>query len=252
MAVAVRRAVHAVAGVFNDPENAGNEANDYIASMLLARLCLPGRVFVDVGSHIGSVIADVARHSPGVSIESVEADPEKAANLVRKFPGVRVHSCAASDEEGQFTFYVDTLRPGYSSLVKPADAVGIREITVPVHRLDDILAGLPVDVIKIDVEGAELGVLRGAEKLVGSHRPSIMFESVGGGEEEWRRQWRWFTDRGYELLAPNRMAHTAPGMSEDIFIDSHAYPRRCSNYFGVARERRDELRLRSRLIQGFA
>ncbi len=48
---------------------------------------------------------------------------------------------------------------------------------VPTRRLDTILRDVPVDVIKIDVEGAELGVLRGATGLLASARPVLMFES---------------------------------------------------------------------------
>ena len=45
------------------PEQAGTVANDLMARMLLERLCRPGRVFIDVGAHIGSVIDGVRRHS---------------------------------------------------------------------------------------------------------------------------------------------------------------------------------------------
>jgi hypothetical protein len=41
-----------------------------------------------------------------------------------------------------------------------------------------IISSDRIDVIKIDVEGAELGVLRGSEKLVTKNRPSIMFEGA--------------------------------------------------------------------------
>ena len=251
-ALSMRRTIQAIKTTLFTPERAGDEANDYIASTLLTGLCLPGRTFVDVGSHIGSVVSQVLRKCPDVSIEAIEADPTKAKSLAKKFPGVRVHACACAAETGTLSFYLDELRPGYSSLVRPENSTAIKEIVVPVARLDDLVAGRAVDVIKVDVEGAELRVLSGARAIVEVCRPTIMFESVGGSVDEWSEIWDWFNSRRYDILCPNRLAHTAGGMSFDTFAESHYYPRRCSNYFGVARERRDEIRHRARAIQGFA
>ena len=51
--------------------------------------------------------------------------------------------------------------------------------TVPAERIP------PPDVLKIDVEGAELGVFRGAVKLLESKRPIVLFESfVGSSQDE--------------------------------------------------------------------
>jgi hypothetical protein len=46
---------------------------------------------------------------------------------------------------------------------------------VSVERLDDLVTG-PVDVVKIDVEGAEAACLRGAERILREHRPLVIFE----------------------------------------------------------------------------
>jgi FkbM family methyltransferase len=57
--------------------------------------------------------------------------------------------------------------------------------TVPVVALDDVVAGgaPPPDVVKIDVEGAETDVLRGAERVLGQHRPVIVCELHGTNAE---------------------------------------------------------------------
>jgi FkbM family methyltransferase len=235
-------------------ERLGEHANDSLARKLLERICAPGRVFIDVGSHIGSVIDGVRRSSRPAHIISIEAIPAKAEALQRRFPEITVHCCAAGDAETEAEFFVDDLRPGFSSL-NPAISKrekGVRRIVVPVRRLDSVAADQPVDVIKIDVEGAELGVLRGAEAVVAAHRPTIMFES---GAEEMagfpkRELWEWCDAHDYCVLVPNRVAHQDDGMSLDVFMEAHLYPRRTTNYFAVARERRTEIRSRARVALG--
>jgi hypothetical protein len=128
----------------------------------------------------------------------------------------------------------------------------LQEITVPVRRLDDLVGEASVDVIKIDVEGAELGVMRGGEAVIARDQPTILFESgpteVGGYSKS--AMWEWLNKAGYAVLVPNRVAHNDPGLSRDGFIEAHLYPRRTTNYFAVARARRDEIQSRVRQIQG--
>lgn len=235
------------------PENLGTFANDLIARMLLERLCRDGRGFVDVGAHIGSVIDGVRRNSRPSRVIAVEAMPDKAEALKRKFPSIALHCCAVGEADGELPFFIDVRQSGYSSLY-PGDAGSgeLKEIRVAMRRLDDLIGAEPVDVVKIDVEGAELGVLRGAEAVIARDRPTIMFESgpqeVGGYTKP--AMWAWFDAQDYALLVPNRVGHNDDGLTMEGFIESHLYPRRTTNYFGVARERRNEIRLRTRQVLG--
>ncbi|MGD9632178.1 MAG: FkbM family methyltransferase [Pirellulales bacterium] len=222
-------------------EQLGQLANDELAGFLVARLCRPGMMFVDVGAHIGSVVAEVLHHCPNSPIVAVEAVPAKVENLRRRFPSVDIISCALGEVDGETSFSVDTVQSGYSTLAE-RNGSGAEKITVRLHRLDSVICG-SVDVLKIDVEGAELGVLRGGEQLIAKCRPVIMFES--GPEEPLHTHadlWQWFADRSYDVLVPNRLAHHSAGLSLDSFLDSHVYPRRATNYFAVPVERREEIR----------
>lgn len=232
------------------PERIGTVANDQLAIRLLVRLVERGGTFVDVGAHIGSVIAAVEHHRPDARIVAVEAIPEKAVRLARKFSNVRVEACALADREGKAAFFVDLDRPGYSSLAGGGER--LREIEVPLRTLDGLMAGSSADVIKIDVEGAELGVLRGATALIARSRPTILFESGPGEVHGYGKAdlWGFFEQAGYVVLVPNRLAHGAPGLSLEAFLDSHGYPRRTTNYFAVALERREAVRNRARRILG--
>lgn len=211
-----------------------------------------GKTFIDVGAHIGSVIALVRDHDPTISIIAIEASTEKAENLVKKFPGIQLHKCAVSDGEGEVTFFVNTKQSGYNSLGKPQEnnTDDIVEMVVPLKRMDGIITSDNIDVIKIDVEGAELGVLRGGEALILKNRPVIMFESgapkndgLGFSKED---LWDWFDEHKFELLVPNRVAHLGSGLMKEGFLESHLFPRRTTNYFAVPIERRVEIRERAR------
>jgi len=224
------------------PESVGTQLNDRLATFLVTRL--PCARFVDVGAHIGSVVAAVHRHSHA-EVVAIEAMPDKAAALRRKFPGVVVHGCAVGETTGEVSFFVVPKLTGTSSLVRSDNSV---EITVPLRRLDDLVSG-PVDILKIDVEGAELGVLRGAEHLITSCRPLIMFES-GPGEKMYSQSamWEWLSERRYEVLTPDRVAHLGPALSREGFSESHFYPRRTTNYFAIPTERRALVRTAARQL----
>jgi FkbM family methyltransferase len=258
LAGATRDVIEMLRTAYLNPERLGTVANDQLATSLITRLGRPNTRFVDVGAHIGSIIAAVAQHDRSIQIVALEAMPDKVAALRKKFPTCEIHECAAGAAEGEAKFFVNTKLSGYSSLGQPADAAAsdIREIRVPVKTLDGLLAPTGVDAMKIDVEGAELGVLRGAATLVTQSRPTIMFESgpqesdgLGYTKEE---LWQWFHEQDYGVYVPNRVAHTGQPLTRDGFVESHLYPRRTTNYFAIAAERRAEIRDRARRLLGLS
>jgi FkbM family methyltransferase len=236
---------------WSDIEAVGTIASDQLATYLVTRLVRPNTVFVDVGAHIGSIIAEVRLHCRPRQIHAIEAVPRKARELARAFKEVVVHDCAVGADEGNVSFYEDTRRSGYSSLMRPlGDRVGVREMKVAMRRLDDLVPHRDVDIVKIDVEGAELGVLRGSEKIIESCRPVVLFESGTGDAESKRVLAKFLMDLNYAIVLPNRLAHNDAGMAVDNFIECHIYPPRTTNYFAVPNERRLEIRDRSRSLLG--
>lgn len=218
------------------PEELGTVLNDQLATRLVTGLACG--TFVDVGAHIGSIMAEV-QFRTGAKLIAFEAMPEKALALKRKFPTATVHACAAGTTTGDVSFFVVPAATGYSSLIKGNNSV---EIVVPLRRLDD-LVNERIDTLKIDVEGAELGVLQGAERTVSESRPIIMFESTFDQVLYTKdAMFSWLNERGYSIVTPDRMAHDGPAISREGFLESHWYPRRCTNYFGVPTERRLEVR----------
>lgn len=134
---------------------------------------------VDVGCHLGTVLEVIVDAAPVGEHYAFEPLPDLAEMLRHKFPSVSVHQVALSDHSGTETFQQVVQHPAYSGLHRrpyPSE-VTVHEIQVKVARMDDILpADRRVDFIKIDVEGGELDVLRGAERTITRFRPTVVFE----------------------------------------------------------------------------
>lgn len=231
-----------------NPEQAGDAANGVIAERLLANLCPKNGTLIDIGAHIGSVIR-VQRKD--VTVIAVEADPIKSAVLIEKFPNCRIFDVALGEAEGEAEFYINPDATGYNSLV---EMQGAQSVKVRVAALDDLLPTETADLIKMDIEGAELGALRGGEKLIQRSRPVVMFESMGQGINSLGysadQVWRWFDERDFEICSPDRVAHTAPGFGLETFMDGHQYPFRSHDYFAIPREKREQTRDAARRILG--
>ncbi len=142
------------------------------ATAAVRRLLKPGSTVVDVGANIGyfSLLAAISVGQQG-SVHAIEALPSTRRLLRRnlasnQMSNIRVHAVAASDREGLVEMF--RARPAFigSSSTK---AGAVSEGAVPSARLDDLLAEVEpgrVTLLKVDVEGDEAAVLRGATKLL--------------------------------------------------------------------------------------
>jgi len=136
----------------------------------------PGMTFVDVGANIGSHTIHGARLVGGEGkVFSIEADPE-TFDLLRKnvrsnrISNARLLNRCVCDKQGEVIFNVDS-NSARSSLVRQ----GASQIVLPADRLDDLLpSGLTVDLLKVDVEGAEYLVLKGASRIFGTTPPRVV------------------------------------------------------------------------------
>jgi FkbM family methyltransferase len=156
--------------------------------LIFAALLRPDSHVVDIGANHGSVLAEFVRLVPDGRWLAFEPIPALHAELTVAFPGVDVREVALSDSPGEARFQHVVSADGYSGLRRRTypGPVDVQEITVRTARLDD---ELPVDfspaLIKIDVEGGELGVLRGARETLETHRPVVVFEHGQGAAEHY-------------------------------------------------------------------
>src|SRR6185437_1404851 len=147
----------------------------------LARAVLPADgVFLDVGANIGLHTLAVARHlADGGAVVAFEPHPTNHRLLVHNLEQNRLRHVVAENlglAEAPATL-TGTARSdgGNWSLASRGD----HRFEVRLVRLDDYLRDQPVpriDLMKIDVEGAEVRVLRGARKTIERFLPLIVFE----------------------------------------------------------------------------
>ena len=154
----------------------------------LARILRPGMVFVDAGANEGLFTLLGARIvGPAGRVLAIEPSPRERARLERNaelngLRNVRVRSEALLDAPGRALLRVaDVEHAGQNTLGSFVyDAVGEAGV-IPVEgiRLDQLLEeeGIDsVDALKIDVEGAEMKVLVGADRLLARLRPVVLLE----------------------------------------------------------------------------
>ncbi|MGO8825833.1 MAG: FkbM family methyltransferase [Acidimicrobiales bacterium] len=144
----------------------------------------PGDHFVDVGANVGVFSTLVGTRIPDIRITAVEPFPpvkdELVANLALNGIQADVVGSAVSDAAGEATFEVLD-RDALNRLAPDPDNAGDRGtgITVPVTTLDELVGADPPALIKIDVEGSELLVMKGARRLLEGYGPVLLFEHNG-------------------------------------------------------------------------
>jgi FkbM family methyltransferase len=134
---------------------------------------------IDIGANEGIFLQQFQRLAPAGRHFAFEPLPEFAAELKRGYPKAEVFHCALSNCTGKATFHHVLNLSGWSGLKTqpyPVEAE-VKTIEVDLLRLDDVIPeDVPVDFIKIDVEGAELEVLEGGLSTIKRHKPTILFE----------------------------------------------------------------------------
>lgn len=156
---------------------------------VMRRVLRPDSHGVDVGAFEGTLTRPMVRLAPRGTHYAIEPQPVYARRLREKFPGVQVLEVALGEAEGRASFTLALDDPAYSGFKAqpfPRADEKTQTISVRVARLDDIVpAATPPAFIKIDVEGAEFMVLRGAKATLLRARPVVVFEYGNTGIKDY-------------------------------------------------------------------
>jgi len=142
--------------------------------------------FIDVGANIGLISAYVLNHVPKVNIYAFEPGPHQY-NLFNKTiienkleKRIKLYNLALSNTNGTMEFNIHSTQDVSGDGFYDTERAGKTNIiNVEVLKLDDWWENNKkpnIDVIKIDVEGAELWILEGAVKMLKSCKPIIVLE----------------------------------------------------------------------------
>lgn len=138
---------------------------------------------IDVGAHVGLfTLKCLLKHKCALVI-AIEPNPVNMLlfhmNTVINGMSGRVISvrAAAGDRDGRANLYIDTGYSGSHSLVPRERAPSIEVNTIIIDEIVTKLKPRKVDFIKVDVEGYELEVIRGAEKTLASFHPTLVVET---------------------------------------------------------------------------
>ena len=140
------------------------------------------RVVLDVGANVGQTALYLRRFFPGATIHSFEPIPATFALLQRRthgLSGITPYQAAVTDRTGHVTMRIESCSECSAVARSENDGDTCR---VPAVTVDEFFttAGLTyIDILKVDVEGHEPAVLRGASRVLREGRVRCLFIEVG-------------------------------------------------------------------------
>jgi FkbM family methyltransferase len=190
----------------------------------MERFCSPGAVLWDIGAFVGHISAHFAH--PRFQLAAIHAFEPNPANLARlkamfgNSARVAIHPFALGQTETTMTLSFGARDASVGSLVR--ECKGGERVSVLVRHGDTVRRELKIpapDVIKIDVEGFELEVVRGLSDTISEKRPVIFFEHVFLSDGQLEQM----IPKGYQMFFINDDGDIAEGLSSrnkghDAFI----------------------------------
>ena len=187
-------------------------------------------IVFDIGANVGQSIERYRAICPKCFVYSFEPNPKTFNTLQERFrtvTGVRCEQLALGATEGSVSFYATNCAEA-SSLLPPEEFVRERSpmrnydydlLEVKVDTLDMVVKRLniwSIDILKIDVQGAELGVLQGAKSLLEEARINIIYSEVlfaenYSGQCDFGDIWSYLKKFGYSVWDVFPFLHTGLG-----------------------------------------
>lgn len=146
---------------------------------------------------------------------------------------------ALSDRQGQAKFYLNTKSSGFSGLNQHmAQQKTIEELMVQCDCLPNLIpSDCQIDFIKIDVEGNELGVMRGAKNLLERDHPKILFECTKSGllcsGYKLSEVFDFLTQLNYSIFLPKTFLEQGKPLTFEEFEQALQYPFQGFNFLAI-------------------
>ena len=185
---------------------------------------------IDIGCHKGEILDLFIKHSPKGSHFGFEPIPSLFQSLTSKYRDrATIMPYALSEVEGNATFQYVKNAPAYSGLKKrDYDNITpeIEEIKVEKKKLDDCISvELKVDFIKIDVEGGEYNVLKGAKRILKDSRPFLLFEFGLGASDFYKTKpvdlYNFLISIGYNIYSLKAYINSESPYTEQSFVNCY-------------------------------
>ena len=143
-------------------------------------------VLFDVGANVGWYSLNACKCMNNISVHAFEPSPITYQRLIENFklnniPIDKIHNLGFYKENGVLDFYYDKKRAGASSLKNIQEKDDIDIINVNMCMMDDWVRNnriQSVDIIKCDVEGAELFVFEGGIETIKKYKPVVFSEML--------------------------------------------------------------------------
>lgn len=197
---------------------------------------------IDIGCFKGEILQEFIKRSPEGTHVAFEPIPGFFKALKKKFKSrqLTIHNLALSDQSGIVTFNYVIDAPAYSG-IKKRDYDGknpdIELIEVKTDTLDHMLpVDYHVDLIKIDVEGAEFKVLKGAYNTLKKSRPIIIFEFGLGASDFYKvtpeQFYQYLAEEcGYQIFQLKNFLNDGNALDKDSFTKVYSTKK---DYYFVA------------------
>ncbi len=208
-----------------------NIAYDIATEKILARTLKADSCCVDVGAHKGEILDRFLVRAPQGHHSGFEPIPAMYTMLVHKYQNkAQIYPFALSSESGTTTFNIVLDDMAYSGLKQRQYKTSnpkIEQIEVQVRKMDEVLSGrsYKIDLIKIDVEGGELAVMKGAQDILTKDRPLLIFECGKGASEFYGTKpedvYGFLQNLGFAIFTLDGFLNHKASFSMDKFVSTY-------------------------------
>tara|TARA_R110001592_G_scaffold89458_5_gene263127 strand:- start:2703 stop:3581 length:879 start_codon:yes stop_codon:yes gene_type:complete len=156
-----------------------------VSKLILYNNIRKGNLVIDIGSNVGEVLMNISKIvGENGFVHGFEPDQENFNRLsknlsLNKFKNIKINNKGLSNEKAFGCTEINNLRNKGMNGVSQVSSSKINETYFELIELDDYINNeniTQIDLIKIDVEGFETNVIKGAQKSLSKHQPTLFIE----------------------------------------------------------------------------